>query len=400
MRRGAVILVLLAGCTRAPVQPPAPSGPRTTDGVLARSNLEAMIGARERALQRDPTWAGSRAALVTLLVTRASTYGRIDDYDRAIAVAEEGVQRTPRAPDAWLARASARAALHRFGPALEDSERAVALGADPDAVDGLRASVALARGDGTTATALARQRAKRQPDLGTLSALGVVLADTGDRAAASSAFQQALDGYQDTSALAVAFVEFRQGLLAESAGELSRAEERYRSVLRRLPGHAQAALHLASLELAVGTVAGARDALRTLLPEASDPEIDAVRAEVARRGGDSAESTRRLADARTGYLAALGRDPEAFADHAARFFLEHEPGQALRWASLNLDNRPTPAAYDLALSAAIRADDRQAGCVLGTRALQLRDRTARLEMLTARALDGCQSRSAQVPGRL
>jgi len=143
-----------------------------------------------------------------------------------------------------------------------------------------------------------------------------------------------------------------------------------------------------------------RDALRTLLPEASDPEIDAVRAEVARRGGDSAESTRRLADARTGYLAALGRDPEAFADHAARFFLEHEPGQALRWASLNLDNRPTPAAYDLALSAAIRADDRQAGCVLGTRALQLRDRTARLEMLTARALDGCQSRSAQVPGRL
>ena len=340
MRRGAVILVLLAGCTRAPVQPPAPSGPRTTDGVLARSNLEAMIGARERALQRDPTWAGSRAALVTLLVTRASTYGRIDDYDRAIAVAEEGVQRTPRAPDAWLARASARAALHRFGPALEDSERAVALGADPDAVNGLRASVA------------------------------------------------------------VAFVEFRQGLLAESAGELSRAEERYRSVLRRLPGHAQAALHLASLELAVGTVAGARDALRTLLPEASDPEIDAVRAEVARRGGDSAESTRRLADARTGYLAALGRDPEAFADHAARFFLEHEPGQALRWASLNLDNRPTPAAYDLALSAAIRADDRQAGCVLGTRALQLRDRTARLEMLTARALDGCQSRSAQVPGRL
>ena len=79
---------------------------------------------------------------------------------------------------------------------------------------------------------------------------------------------------------------------------------------------------------------------------------------------------------------------------------KHEPGQALRWASLNLDNRPTPAAYDLALSAAIRADDRQAGCVLGTRALQLRDRTARLEMLTARALDGCQSRSAQVPGRL
>src|SRR5262249_52790961 len=162
--------------------------------------------------------------------------------------------------------------------------------------------------------------AERQPDLGTLSALGVVLAETGQGEAASHAFQRALDGYSDTSALAVAFVEFRQGLLAESAGDLTRAGERYRAVLRRLPGHAQAALHLASLELAVGTVAGARKALETLVPHATDPEIDAVRAEVARREADAAEATRHLASARAGYLAALARDPEAFADHAARFF--------------------------------------------------------------------------------
>jgi tetratricopeptide (TPR) repeat protein len=348
-----------------------------------------MIGARERALARDPAWAASRAALVTLLTTRAATYGRIEDYDRAVSVAEEGVRQSPGSSEVWLARASARAALHRFGPALEDLDHALRLGADADAANALRASVALARGDAATARVIARQRAERQPDLGTLSALGVVLAETGDAAGASTAFQRALDGYQDTSALAVAFVEFRQGLLAETTGELARAEERYRAVLHRLPGHAQAALHLASMELALGTVAGARSALETLVPEASDPEIASVRAEVARREGNDAESSRYLGEARAGYRAALALHPEAFADHAARFFLDHEPAQALRWARLNLDNRATPAAYDLALTAALRSDDGRARCELGFRALQLRDRTPRLETLTTRALEGC-----------
>jgi len=400
MRSGALVLVFLAGCSRTPDHPAPPAVPRTTDGVLARSNLEAMIGARERALARDPTWVASRAALVTLLTTRAATYGRIEDYDRATSLAEEGVRQSPRASEAWLARASARAALHRFGPALEDLDRALQLGADADAANALRASVALARGNGATARAIARQRAGRQPDLGTLSALGVVLAETGDAAGASIAFQRALDGYQDTSALAVAFVEFRQGLLAETTGDFARAGERYRAVLRRLPGHAQAALHLASLELVVGTVAGARSALDSLLPDATDPEIASVRAEVFRRSGDADQSTRWLAEARTGYLAALARHPQAFADHAARYFLDHgEPAEALRWAQLNLDNRPTPPAYDLALTAAIRSEG-PARCALGRRALQLPDRTPRLEALITRALEGCDRQAASPSARL
>ena len=48
------------------------------------------------------------------------------------------------------------------------------------------------------------------------------------------------------------FNDFQRGLSAEDAGDLDRASARYRAVLRRLPGHVQATVHLAAVELARG----------------------------------------------------------------------------------------------------------------------------------------------------
>jgi hypothetical protein len=50
--------------------------------------------------------------------------------------------------------------------------------------------------------------------------------------------------------------------------------------------------------------------------------------------------------------------PEAFADHAAEFWLAAgaNPDKALRWARLNVEIRKTPRAYDL-LARAIGANE-------------------------------------------
>ena len=77
MRRAAFVVSFLTalGCSRSPSTPPPDSSPITTDGLLARSNLEAMIGGREAMLARDPDSGSVRLTLVTLLQARASTYG-------------------------------------------------------------------------------------------------------------------------------------------------------------------------------------------------------------------------------------------------------------------------------------------------------------------------------------
>ncbi|HEY1333666.1 MAG TPA: hypothetical protein VGF31_05380, partial [Myxococcaceae bacterium] len=89
-----------------------------------------------------------------------------------------------------------------------------------------------------------------------------------------------------------------------------------------------------------------------------------------------------------GYLALLGRHPDAFADHAARFFLDRDPREALRWATHNLQVRRTPEAFDLALTAALRTGD-VSGCRLAREASALTRTTPRLRALSEEALGSC-----------
>ena len=391
MERTAIILSLLValGCSRSSSKPPPETARVTTDGLLARSNLEAMIAGREGMLARDPDSGPVRLTLVTLLQARASTYGRVEDLERAEQLAEQAVIRAPRSPEAWLARAASRASLHRFAEASTDLDKALSLGAEPAPAAAQRASIALATGQFPAALALARARADREPGMATLSALGVALVESGDGAGASRTFSRALAMYRDTSPFPVAFIDFQEGLLAEQAGDFARAAERYRAVIARLPGHAQGAVHLASIEMALGRYDSADRALQTLVREASDPEIFATRAELDRRRGDLAGAAREEAAARRRYEVLLARHPDAFADHAARFFLDREPAQALHWAMHNLEVRKTPEGFDLALSAALRARDSAARCEIARRAATVGTAIPRLGLRISDALATC-----------
>src|SRR5262249_60235925 len=122
-----VWLPAAVACSRSSSNPPPANEPVTTDGGLARSNLEAMIGGREGMLARDPDSGSVRLTLVTLLQARASTYGRVEDLDRAEALAEQAVIRAPRSPEAWLARAASRSSVHRFREASADPHPAPSL---------------------------------------------------------------------------------------------------------------------------------------------------------------------------------------------------------------------------------------------------------------------------------
>lgn len=382
---------LLAGsaCHRQPISPEEPGDAlRTTDGVLAASNLDTLVAARQAAIARDPRWAAERAVLVDLLQTRAQLFGRLDDYDEAEAVAKAAVEKAPHLPESWLARASNRLALHRFAEALEDLREAQRRGADADAVEALRASALLAQGRTDEALSLRRHAVQRWASTSNLTALAVAEMAAGDTVQAAGHLEAGVRAYHDVAPFPLVFIDFQRGLMAEEAADLDRASARYRRVLRRLPRHVQASVHLAAIELARGQV-NAASLVLTPLGSSEDPEVMALRAEVLERQGlgSEAETLRRLVEER--YRVLVARHPEAFADHAARFLLARDAPRALALARLNLSVRATPAAYELALMAAGSAGDEAQRCQLAQDARRTPHPTRRLEALTERGLETC-----------
>jgi tetratricopeptide (TPR) repeat protein len=361
---------------------------RTTDGVLAASNLDTLVAARQAAIAKDARWAAERAVLVDLLQTRAQLFGTLEDYDKAEAVAEAAVQVAPGLPESWLARASNRLALHRFGEALRDVEEAARRGADKDAVEALRASALLAQGQTDEALPLRRHGVQRWASTSNLMALAVAEAAAGDTAQATAHLDAAVLAFHDVAPFPLAFIDFQRGLMAEEAGDLDRATARYRAVLGRLPRHAQAAVHLAAIALARGHADAAERVLARLGPS-EDPEVLALRADVleAQQRGPDAEALRKHVEAR--YRTLVARHPEAFADHAARFLLTRDAQEALVLAQLNLRARSTPAAYELALSSAHAAGNQAVRCQLAAEARRLPHPTRRLEALAASGSVGC-----------
>jgi Flp pilus assembly protein TadD len=372
MRAAILLVICAAACGR-----PAPRrAAATTDPAIALGNLDAMMAAQEHLLSRG---AGPRVALVELLQARAQILGTVRDYDRAETLAEEAVALAPRDAEARIARASVRASLHRFDEALADLSQAAAQGAD---IDAPRAAIFQARGDLQAALALRTSAVGRFAGTTAVGALAAAEAAAGDAAAAERDFDRAERAYRDVSPFPPAWIDFQRGLARERRADFAGAKAAYLAALARLPRHAAAAGHLAGIFAIEGNLSRAEE---LLLPLAAldDPEYEGQLAAVLSRR-DAANAARLRTDAAARYEALLARHPEAFADHAARFYLPFDPARALSLARVNLAVRQTWEAFDLALSAAVAARDGATGCAVARRALSLPAPPKRILLLAHR----------------
>src|SRR5690606_33334840 len=136
--------------------------------------------------------------------------------------------------------------------------------------------------------------------------------------------------------------EFQHGLVWMREDDLERARAFFAAAHARLPRYAPAAGHLAEVEAARGDVARAVALLQPLAETADDPDYAAQLARILGEAGraEDARPWRERAAAR--YATLLAAHPEAFADHAAEFWLAAggDPARALGYAERNLANRP------------------------------------------------------------
>ena len=103
----------------------------TTSGVIALVNLQGQIDGLESQAANGRLAVAQWADLIDLLSLRGHVLGRIADYERAAALAEQLVRDAPADGIAFLARARTRATFHRFTEALADLQAAEQLGSGP-----------------------------------------------------------------------------------------------------------------------------------------------------------------------------------------------------------------------------------------------------------------------------
>ena len=372
----------------APPPPPANKSPLTlaeyptTDGGIAIGNLEAQILGLEKTIAqaKKPVFE-QRVALVSGYLARAQFLGKVSDYDRAEQIANALAKEQPKNPDALLVRASVRGALHQYKDALADLDAAGKTIKDGRVETG-RAVIFQALGRYDEALALRQQANKVRPTLAGLSAQASVHAERGEIALAEAMYTKAQYETRDVSPFPFAFMHLQQGLMWQKEGRFARAREFFEAAHERIPQYAPAISHLAAVAAQMGQKDEAAALLKRLAERADDPEY-------AGQWGQLTGDAAMIEKAKQGFEALLAKHPDAFADHAARFYLSVDAKRALALAQRNLKLRPTPDAHELFISAALAANDSKAACLAADAAMKLKYKSTALDAACVKAYSAC-----------
>lgn len=379
----------VASAAQAPPVFPSPLSQAelsTTDGKLALSNLDAEIAGIESSLAKNGG-VERMALLAENLEARAQYLGKLADYEKAATLAEAAVARAPKDGAAYAMRAKIRAVYHRFADAARDLDQAQALGVPEKTLRGQRASISQALGRYDEALALRHALSAEKQELSTLGNEATVLSEMGRAEQAEQLFVEAQHHFRDVSPFPVAWLWFQQGTMWEKRGKPSRARALFEAAVARVPGYAHAASHLASLSPPERAIA----ILEPIVQGSDDPEYQAQLGTLLREQGQTARAEQLIADARREYDQLTLKRPEAFADHAARFWLGAgaDPAKALLWAKKNAEVRATEAALTLLVDAALAAHDAATACAAGKGVQSLPRPSSELHLLAARAYDAC-----------
>jgi tetratricopeptide (TPR) repeat protein len=348
IRRVLIFALVLPGLASLAVAQGASSpAVDTTSGAIALANLDHLIA------QRTGAQADGEAA-DELWLMRARYLADYAALDRGAACADAPAPDVP----GLLRRARARAAVHRFSAALADLDAAARLGADAATLFRLRAPIRIAQGAADEVIAPLEAAAAREHDFANAGALAIAYAGAGRFADADREFQAALDALDTTSPFPYAWLSFARGTMwAEQAGDADRGARHLRRALDYLPQFVAANLHLAEIEARRGDAAAASARLERVA-ERDDPEVLALLGRL-HAASDPARGASEIERARARFESLLARQPLAFADHAAEFYLGAgaDPQRAWRLASANFAERKTPRAREL-LERAAHAQER------------------------------------------
>lgn len=316
---------------------------RYTSGRIALGNLAATIDGLELRRLGQPSFE-ELAALSKLLFVRGDLLGRIADHDRAERVGNEAVALSPGTAAALHLRAGLAERFHRFEEAAGLVGRAGTAGHPRREVEGREAAILQATGRYNEALVLRQRQAHDDPGIETLGALGSLMAEMGAFEAAEGCYAAALRADDGVSPLPCGQLLFEWGVGAMRNGDVDRAEEIFAELHAIVPAHVPGRGHRAEVALARGELGVAAALVAPLVDASDDPEYRATYAEILAARGQPEAARREAEQAAADYELLLARRPEAYADHAAAFFMGigDRPALAVELAAMNWQLRDTP----------------------------------------------------------
>jgi hypothetical protein len=341
-----------------------PGLPAATAGDLAVCNHESFLDRCWYVLRRWPDRRGTAEHILDEEHRRIHFLGDTSALDRLATLSSELCARRPLCPDTHLIAAQVASLLHQFAQARAHLHEAAACGASEDASSRVRLAIEQALGEKLPAVLAERQQiAEATGALQDLVPLGALLADIGEYEDADRIYVRAIRQYRDLSPFALAWICFQIGMLwGETIPEpdRDRAAVWYRQAIAYLPAYTRARVHLAEIHLD----AGEHEAAEVLLwpvADSGDPEVRWRLAQAMAAQGRAEEGELHRKAACAAFETLLARHELAFADHAAGFYLSSgaDIGRACDLARLNLANRPTLRAFELAYMTAKAACDEQ-----------------------------------------
>jgi tetratricopeptide (TPR) repeat protein len=320
---------------------------RYTSGRIAVANLSASIDSLEQRRVEGASFE-DLVALSKLLFLRGDLLGRIADHDRAELVANEAIALSPDTGRVNYTRARLAGRFHRFEEATALLDQALAAGYPRQEIEVEKAGLLQATGQYREALALRESLAKDDPGIHTIGALATLLAEMEDWDSAESRYAAALYADDGISPLPCGQLLFEWGVNAMRRGNLQCAEVIFAELDAVLPAHIPGRGHRAEVALARGEFDLAIALVTPLLEMSDDPEYRGTYAEILAARGD-ADAAREAERAAAEYERLLARRPEAYADHAAFFFLGvgNRPRRAVELARANWELRDTPRSRNL-----------------------------------------------------
>jgi tetratricopeptide (TPR) repeat protein len=318
---------------------------QTTDGSIALRNLDAQIEGLQAEAVSGYSMAETQLCLIDLLVLRGQTRGRIADYRRAEQVANQFVRETGSV-ESFLGRARIHIAQD--------------LSIDEAAAEEERAAIFQGLGRYDEALALRKQAVDHCPTFESVAALAGLYAERGEIEAAERLYVESQPRYRGVSPFPLALLDFQFGQMWMHQGEWKNARKLLQFAVQRLPACAPAQGHLAEVEAEIGDRENAVARLYPLALSSDDPDYASQLARILQDLGRIEESRHWCRLAATVYASLAVEYPEAFADHAAEFWLGPgaNPDKALQLARINFATRKTPRSYAL-LSRAFGANERR-----------------------------------------
>ena len=360
----------------------------TTAANIALGNLDGEVAAAREMIAKTPSNYHGHLLLSSLLLLHGAVHGTLAEYDEALAHADTAIKLAPREADAWVGQSAVHSRFHLFDKALDDLAHAEKLGWSGRDLEQSRASLLQAQGHLKEAGVVREKWLGQQRTIDTLRALATVRADEGRIDEAEQLFIEAQHHYPGLSPFVVSALWLQEATMWQNAGRPARARELLAAAHERIPEDVAVAAHLATALAQVGERDQAIALLRPIVASSDDPEHAGALADLL---GATPEADALRVKAGKRYDELVKAHPDAFADHAARFWLAagHAPAKAVPLAERNFTLRKTAESYGLYVEALLAAGDKAKACAIAGDAVKALPLVNQLHALAWKAYTAC-----------